>query len=132
ALHAQTTATAPTTAAASTQPDESKTLAELQAVAKAKAEADAKGLPIAHFKKITDVVRLRLENDNLILGTTLTPCDESVVIIPGSPPLTQARRMNPPQAPDPTPLLVHSDSPRFDSPDAIHVQTTVRHVPGSL
>jgi len=126
-------ASAPTTRAAATQPDEATmTLAQLQAATKLKAEEEAKTLPVVKFGKIQDVVRLSLKDDNLVLDTTMKQMDDSLAVIPGVAGLTKVRRMDVPRAPEPTPMLVNYENVRFDSPDAVTVQTVASYTPGRL
>jgi hypothetical protein len=126
--------TAPATTQANAQQPNAQqaTLAEQQAEAKVRAESEVSRMPVVKFDRIADVIHLRIEHDALAVETKMPAMDESIVVVPGLAGLSKARRTNSMHVPQPTPILINFENVRFDSPDAVTVQTTVSYVPGRL
>ena len=74
-LHAQPAATEPTT--------QEKEVAELQRVRKER-EAEQAQLPKTHVKSLRDVVLFAIENDDLVLRTSIPPTENAAVVAEGA------------------------------------------------
>ena len=115
------------------QPQRQESLAEVKLKESAAAAAEALQLPRINAPSVADVVRLKLDDKDLVVSSTLPTTEQAVASAPGLPGLTKVTVMR--AGPDKdAPLVRFSlENVDFTPPNAVSIHTSIQQpVPGQL